>query len=79
MTYTLKFEETETGVIVETKQKTFKKLIQWIKDYLIEKYNMALSTLVIKRVNRYGAEEVLSNGSALEAFDLIRLADEGIN
>lgn len=79
MTYKLYFEDTENGVIVENEQKTFKKLIKCIKEYLIENYNMASSILRIIRVNRYGTEEVLVDGSGLEVFDLIRLADEGID
>lgn len=79
MTYKLYFEDTENGIIVESEQKTFKKLIKCIKEYLIENYNMASSILRIIRVNRYGTEEILVDGSGLEVFDLIRLADEGID
>lgn len=77
--YKLRLEENTEGVIIETRQKTFKKLIAWIKEKIIHYYSLTTCNIKIERVHPSGASEIIADGNGQEILDLIKVADEGMD
>ena len=77
--YKLKFEENNEGIIIKTEQKTFRKLIAWIKENIIHYYPISNCKVKIERVHSSGASEIIADGNGLEILDLIKIADEGMD
>lgn len=80
MTYKLTFIENKLGIKIETEKKTFSKLIDFIKEYLLDNgYEIATCTINIVRIDRYGTVTTLADGSGGELLDLVRVADFGLS
>ncbi len=77
--YKLTFEENNEGIIIETEQKTFRKLTAWIKENVIHYYPITNCKVKIERVHPSGASEIIANGNGQELLDLIKIADEGMD
>lgn len=76
--YKVEFKDYEKGIMIETEQKTFKKLVAWAKDHIINgDYTLAMCAVKIERVHPSGASEIIADGNGQEILDLIKVADEG--
>ena len=78
--YKVEFKDYQNGVIIKTEQKTFKKLVVWTKDHIINgDYTLSMCKVKIERVHPSGASEIVADGDGQEILDLIKIADEGID
>lgn len=76
--YKVEFKDYENGVIIKTEQKTFKKLIEWTKDHIINgDYTLSMCKVKIERVHPSGARDIIADGDARELLDIIKVADGG--
>ena len=78
--YKVDFKDYENGIMIETKQKTFKKLVAWMKDHIINgNYTLAMCAVKIERIHPSGASEIIADRNGQEILDLIKVADEGMD
>ena len=78
--YKVEFKDYEKGIMIETEQKTFKKLVAWAKDHIINgDYTLAMCAVKVERIHPSGASETIVDGNGQEILDLIKVADEGMD
>ena len=77
--YKVEFKDYQNGVIIKTEQKTFKKLVAWIKEHIIGYYSITNCNIKIERIHPSGASEILADGDGQEILDLIKVADYGLD